>query len=946
MTDIRKLIESIDRISTEGSMTGAKKHKEGAKFGGYWKGTDKNPPARNMGVGGESADPKFLGEPYIREEEDDIEECPACDGTGRDYNGEGNESCLRCGGKGHLKNEGYDDQIGEDEVYGEVGADGVGESYGSRMMADASYVDENDNEENIHGEHDTFCNCEDCCWARGGEQVCPSCGCTVDQCSGHTVDEDSWSDGTDQWSNSNSLWSDGTDQWSGGSGGGAIAEDDIDEAVKPVSLMSRVRDAAPGDQVSKDKQGNFIFRQGYYYRMGMDSDKFADRVKKELSNAGFNVEIIDHGDHFASFRGGASIKASSHFWVKARVMDGVPVSEPIEEADIPDVERNKALAGARVDNRADPEKMAIWWSHYRRGLSNGQADRQARDYADRMTASEPKFSPNPFITKESVDLDESIEDITEELKAAFEDYVKNKSEPEDKKERVTITYNDGHTQTKSVTEKEKKRYETSASVKSVVPTKDSKGRLDDGKLDENKIFRWTDYEYITNPKDRYALVEAIVTKSNHLFESNDKDTVEYFLNLQSLSDTPNPNKKYITVVLGLSNNRIIPLQPVEITEFISYNGDFCSVKTSNGKMTEFPFKIVSDRMTAKTFFFKSNTKFNKFRTALSLKFGNVLSKFGTPREGDSKKLSEGASSQEVGDAISNRISRQKPDLITKYGVEVVADAIEQVASFHAGADELGSSDISAMVKQVIRDLERNYVKESKDLKSNELTPRQRTELARRTEEEKWERHRRNSQKEKSLEKNPKDQPVLDEDEAMMPHAVQLFQLMQPSTRKDAFKYLDMLRKNHGPAKSLQAYRMAQKMKRDNKQMVKPVEEDAPQIDPATGQPIPQNTTPGQQPSVNTAKPITTPQTTAQQPAAPQGKPTAIAAPGQPKLPTAGQAGGAPVAMPPGTPKPASGSEVNTTTTPVQNLATSLQQLAQPGAQLAAKKAATALANIK
>jgi len=30
-------------------------------------------------------------------------------------------------------------------------------------------------------EHDDFCNCEECVWARG-EEICPCCGCYVSSC--------------------------------------------------------------------------------------------------------------------------------------------------------------------------------------------------------------------------------------------------------------------------------------------------------------------------------------------------------------------------------------------------------------------------------------------------------------------------------------------------------------------------------------------------------------------------------------------------------------------------------------------------------------------------------------------------------------------------------------------------------------------------------------------
>lgn len=67
---------------------------------------------------------------------------------------------------------------------------------------------------------------------------------------------------------------------------------------------------------------------------------------------------------------------------------------------------------------------------------------------------------------------------------------------------------------------------------------------------------------------------------------------------------------------------------------------------------------------------------------------------------DTLPVSEG-----IADAISYRLDRQHPEVFTRYGVEVVADAINDVADFHAGAEELGSSDISIMVNQVLKQLE-------------------------------------------------------------------------------------------------------------------------------------------------------------------------------------------------------------------------------------------------
>ncbi len=60
------------------------------------------------------------------------------------------------------------------------------------------------------------------------------------------------------------------------------------------------------------RDGVITIRRGFFYRMGGSSEKFAARVKEVFPNA----EIIDHGEHWAAFRGGASVRNSSHWWVK------------------------------------------------------------------------------------------------------------------------------------------------------------------------------------------------------------------------------------------------------------------------------------------------------------------------------------------------------------------------------------------------------------------------------------------------------------------------------------------------------------------------------------------------------------------------------------------------------------------------------------------------------
>lgn len=66
----------------------------------------------------------------------------------------------------------------------------------------------------------------------------------------------------------------------------------------------------------------------------------------------------------------------------------------------------------------------------------------------------------------------------------------------------------------------------------------------------------------------------------------------------------------------------------------------------------------------------------------------------------------GASVEDVKDSIIHRlqVTNKLHPLLKKYGLDRVEDAIMGTAEFHAGATELGSSDISIMVNQVLKDL--------------------------------------------------------------------------------------------------------------------------------------------------------------------------------------------------------------------------------------------------
>lgn len=73
------------------------------------------------------------------------------------------------------------------------------------------------------------------------------------------------------------------------------------------------------DMISKKRNGNFLFRKGYYYSHGMTASSYADKISEQLKKEGFTHGVIDFGDHWAAFKGGAPLQSQSHFWVEINV---------------------------------------------------------------------------------------------------------------------------------------------------------------------------------------------------------------------------------------------------------------------------------------------------------------------------------------------------------------------------------------------------------------------------------------------------------------------------------------------------------------------------------------------------------------------------------------------------------------------------------------------------
>lgn len=74
---------------------------------------------------------------------------------------------------------------------------------------------------------------------------------------------------------------------------------------------------------------------------------------------------------------------------------------------------------------------------------------------------------------------------------------------------------------------------------------------------------------------------------------------------------------------------------------------------------------------------------------------------------------EGISQEDLADVLCNRLERRHPDIYKRYDYDTVYKAVDDVASFHAGAEELGSSDISSMIGEILKNLENSSMNEGK-----------------------------------------------------------------------------------------------------------------------------------------------------------------------------------------------------------------------------------------
>lgn len=130
----------------------------------------------------------------------------------------------------------------------------------------------------------------------------------------------------------------------------------LDEAAKnPTHAKAREILKSVGDSVGKSKDGDYVVRRSYFYRHGQDSQQHADRVSQALTKGGIKHSVVRHEDHYANFRGGASVAQGSHFAAHVKIHEEV---EQIDELSKMKLQKYQRLAKNSSKDRSKGISLA------------------------------------------------------------------------------------------------------------------------------------------------------------------------------------------------------------------------------------------------------------------------------------------------------------------------------------------------------------------------------------------------------------------------------------------------------------------------------------------------------------------------------------------------------------------------------------------------------------
>jgi len=209
-------------------------------------------------------------------------------------------------------------------------------------------------------------------------------------------------------------------------------------------------------------------------------------------------------------------------------------------------------------------------------------------------------------------------------------------------------------------------------------------------------FNWSTLDEDMSMEDKMSVFEEFYTKGN-LTESVDDDKKDYFVSLFNMSVSPIKGKKYIVVPLSLVGNRILPLDSPSIAEFVAQGNDRLTFNTTKGEKT-YPSKTMRDLSIFNTFTFPSTSVYDKFRTALSLKFDISLPDISKPKQQGVAEASSNAQMNQTGREEVESLDELSKDTLQSYKDKTLKTLSKRIDSISNPNKEKSVRKVDAVPK--------------------------------------------------------------------------------------------------------------------------------------------------------------------------------------------------------------------------------------------------------
>ena len=73
------------------------------------------------------------------------------------------------------------------------------------------------------------------------------------------------------------------------------------------------------DTIGTKHGGNSLLRWGFFYTHGKTAKQYVAKVSAVLTARQIEHKVVDSGEVWKNFKGGASVAASSHFYVEVKI---------------------------------------------------------------------------------------------------------------------------------------------------------------------------------------------------------------------------------------------------------------------------------------------------------------------------------------------------------------------------------------------------------------------------------------------------------------------------------------------------------------------------------------------------------------------------------------------------------------------------------------------------